>query len=333
MNYAEKEIDILKKYYPKGGCAETQKYIKRSRDSIRHKAKSLGITVIDDFMVSKIDVSEFLCPNDPEVAYLLGLLWGDGFVSCKKRSNYVMISLIKNDFDDIRLLFDPKKWKIKDGKNKHNPTWKPYTKAFLYNKYLAQFFKDNDFCEKSKTSPTKILQRIPEIFHFYFFRGWFDADGNNTSLMGKNSTGRLTIAGSFEQDWLELEKLSKKLKLKFSIYRTIGKNGHRYSQFKIQTMDSVKNFMNFVYQGKIFGLSRKLKKYKDYLQYLNDKLNKKSSKFLGVTKTKFNTWFAYVSYNKSLIRVGTYKTEIEAAIAYNLKSKEIKGNKARLNLI
>jgi hypothetical protein len=46
-----------------------------------------------------------------------------------------------------------------------------------------------------------------------------------------------------------------------------------------------------------------------------------------------NNWIARVGQNSKRIHIGSYKTEVEAAIAYNIKAQELYGNHANLNKI
>lgn len=66
-----------------------------------------------------------------------------------------------------------------------------------------------------------------------------------------------------------------------------------------------------------------------------------SSKYLGVYFVAANKrdgtitdkWKSSICHNGIYTKIGSYKTEIEAAIAYNTKAKEIHGNFANLNKI
>lgn len=62
--------------------------------------------------------------------------------------------------------------------------------------------------------------------------------------------------------------------------------------------------------------------------------NKKqpTSKYKGVSKdAKTNTWRARIHVNKKSIYIGRFKTEEDAALAYNEKAKELHGEFAVLN--
>lgn len=64
----------------------------------------------------------------------------------------------------------------------------------------------------------------------------------------------------------------------------------------------------------------------------NSKVINKSSKFKGVHFESFtNKWKVQIRINKKQVTIGRYKTEVEAAKAYDSKAKEVFGEFARLN--
>ena len=56
------------------------------------------------------------------------------------------------------------------------------------------------------------------------------------------------------------------------------------------------------------------------------------SKYLGVQKSR-KMWKAEIVHNYKQIYLGTFKTQVEAALAYNKKALELKGEFASLNII
>lgn len=59
-----------------------------------------------------------------------------------------------------------------------------------------------------------------------------------------------------------------------------------------------------------------------------------SSRFKGVyLRRSSGLWRAQIGYENGRIVIGEYETEVEAAIAYNLRAKELFGRFARLNAI
>jgi hypothetical protein len=61
------------------------------------------------------------------------------------------------------------------------------------------------------------------------------------------------------------------------------------------------------------------------------KIPKATSKYKGVTKSKYNTWYSYITVNKVRYPIGSFKTEEEAGRAYDKKAIELLGDKAKLN--
>jgi hypothetical protein len=61
-------------------------------------------------------------------------------------------------------------------------------------------------------------------------------------------------------------------------------------------------------------------------------IRSKSSKYKGVYWSKVaKRWQAYLAFHKKRIHLGLFESEIEAAIAYNEKAKELFGKYAKLN--
>lgn len=62
-----------------------------------------------------------------------------------------------------------------------------------------------------------------------------------------------------------------------------------------------------------------------------------TSKYLGVhfytSKTNYTAWIAKIRHNKILYRLGYFKSENDAALAYNKKAQELHGEFANLNII
>lgn len=255
--YNEIEIKLLREHYPIGGTDRVQKFINRSSDSIRHKAKSLLIKVNDDFKLSKINLDDLIDPVTPQSAYVLGILWGDGTLHWNKlqRSYRISLTLIEDDFNDINELFARFHFsRIK----KRKASWRQCICATICHKKFAQFLKDHDFLTKSKSSPTKILEVIPNQNKHYFFRGWFDADGSNNEI--KKGKYTITISGSFGQDWESLEQICEKLNVKYKIYRMKWKTS-KYSAFSVCGYNNIMRFFTYLYNGVSMGMSRKFKNF------------------------------------------------------------------------
>ena len=67
---------------------------------------------------------------------------------------------------------------------------------------------------------------------------------------------------------------------------------------------------------------------------------KRSSKYFGVSAVKlmqngrdYQYWLARIRHKGKAVYIGSFETEEEAALAYNAKCKELRGQFARLNLV
>ncbi|HUS72318.1 MAG TPA: AP2 domain-containing protein [Sedimentisphaerales bacterium] len=59
----------------------------------------------------------------------------------------------------------------------------------------------------------------------------------------------------------------------------------------------------------------------------------KTSQYKGVHLDKqYNLWRAHIKYNGKVIHIGRYKAEKQAAMAYDVKAKELFGSFAKINI-
>jgi hypothetical protein len=99
-----------------------------------------------------------------------------------------------------------------------------------------------------------------------------------------------------------------------------------------------------LYFNNTFGTNYKLNHILTYVteaeniheNILQDKINKKSSKYYGITKCKSDKFRAILVYNKKQIHLGTFTNELDAAIAYNKRAQQLNhenGCKYKINQI
>ncbi len=122
--------------------------------------------------------------------------------------------------------------------------------------------------------------------------------------------------------------MADKLGLRYKIDKRYNKCGNS-SSVSMHTEDSIRKFLDYIYQGEIFGLKRKKNKYDRLLKYKKDLTDKKSSKFRGVSKSD-NRWRMMVGSRKLNIAL-VFDIEIDAAKAYDSIAKEYYGDLAKLN--
>jgi hypothetical protein len=325
--WSQKEIEILKEYYPLEGTKGVQKRISKSRGSIIVKAYRLqiqGFQTLNNISRNQKDLSYITEISNPFAAYFLGFLWADGHID--KQFNCIRFKIISPDFEEIKHMFFPlfKDWDLKerwDGIATHTQT----TTLSISHATLHDFLVQNNYHIKSGTSADKILSIIPEYLRHYWWRGYFDGDGNFYFHRGAS---RIVIAACFKQDWNFAKILEDQFNICYVVHKG-KKEKYSYSNLNITGEFFTKRFMSYILQGEQFGLQRKYNKYYQYLIYRENKKRNRTSKFRGVSK-EFNKWTCSISCNKKYYQYSC-NTELEAALLYDQMAKKFFGKKAHLN--
>lgn len=208
----------------------------------------------------KFPVDKILNPDSGQVAYLLGLGWGDGSIN----KNTFLISILSSDMENILPFFDDfakfnvRKYSPKGGKEQ--------TSISIINKTIADFLKVNKYNDK-KSSPDSIIELIPNKFKYLFFRGFLDADGCIFyKKYGNRDRCKVTFSSCYAQNWTFLESLLGDLDVKFNIVRVYGRKNfpnRSYSSLEIPGFESQIKFLNYIYSDYNtypIGLKRKYQK-------------------------------------------------------------------------
>lgn len=199
--------------------------------------------------------------TNPEQAYTLGFLWGDGYLNCPKNTKccYPYIGIQREDFDRVIKTFQSLgNWHIYYRKCNDR---KEQGEAYLCNNTMGYFMRTNDYKLKSHTSPKKILSIIPENIKHYWWRGYIDADGCFYINETRNIC-QFSLSGSYDQDWSKFEELLTFLKIKYRIRRRIQNEKSKSSIVSISKRTSITKLGNYLYCGeKNIGLERKYKKF------------------------------------------------------------------------
>jgi hypothetical protein len=267
------KIKFLRKHYPAKGSEICAVKFKFPPYTIRHKANKLKISANSSAIhikrlskiKTKVDADQFINIKSPEAAYLLGLIWADGYIHKKGRVSFIRVAMVSKDLDLLSDIFlKTGEWNIKKVKSRQK-YYRPQTIITTNNRLLVDFLIKNGYQAKSNISACSILSKIPEHLHQYWFRGCFDGDGCAYIVPATqkiNRTNNVFIASSFNQDWKYLIKLSEKLKIKYHIYKS--KNKYRAgSRWTICSLDSCLKFLRFIYSDNLrIALPRKLNKYK-----------------------------------------------------------------------
>ncbi len=290
--WKENEIKFLIDKYSMNGAEYCSKELSKTIDSIRSKVSKLKLKI--DINKRKeiysksnsekwkhydkplneynINLNLFLDIKIPEIVYLLGFMWGDGYIYSLGKGKINKITICNNlssDVDEIKNIFlKTGQWNIYNHKRKNK---KDMTEISTNNLPLCNFLIENDFKMKSYYSPDKILNKIPNNLLHYFYLGLSDADG---CFYYNKTCYQYIITSTLEQNWLFMENLCEKLNIKYNIIKIDNKNS--YSQFRIINKKDIIKIGKFLYKNyhddKI-GLNRKYNKYLDIFKKEKIKIN------------------------------------------------------------
>lgn len=218
---------------------------------------------------------EFLTPQSPYIAYLLGFIWADGHIEYnpKKFRRRVSIEIKRDDFLSL--------WGII---NKFGG-WRQYFRARtlrnkvfemgtarISNKKIIEFLVSHGYTTKF-SSPDSLIKVLPAEIRKYFFRGLFDGDGSFHFNKDRWATV-FNITGCFEQDWTFMENLCKQLNVKYRISRRHSQ-GTKRSDIIINNVAEVVKISEFIFDGfesDRIGLYRKFEVFQEIKQYFLNKV-------------------------------------------------------------
>jgi len=283
----------LKDNYEKLGQQECSKKLKRTLSSVGRKANRLNLKVdknvtkclksknvkkswitresdivLENFnSIVKTDLSLF----GSDFSYILGYLWGDGYlyVGGVGNKNFINLEIFKDDGENIKdIMLKCFKWNIYYRTRKNR---KPSMKFEINNRYLVDFFKKYDYDKKSYISPTKILNEIPEKHKHRFLCGLSDADGC-FYINKEKSVYQYQISSSYSYDWSEIEKIFTNLDLKYSIVRREQKrkdgNYDLSSVIRTTNRTDVTKFAEYIYSDNEICLKRKKDIYENFKNFI-----------------------------------------------------------------
>lgn len=198
----------------------------------------------------------------PEFCYYLGYLWADGFID-RNPVGYGIYLEIQEE-DGLSILDNLLSIMLFSIKKRQRPGRKPSLTFSINSKVIKNFLFQNDYQNKSIASADKILSLIPESLKHYWFRGYFDGDGNfsviNQTVDNKFKRFEISCYGSYNQNWTFIEKQLNDLNIQYKIIKRVRSSGLSSLVLIGKRRDVIK-FGKFLYQGKDFGLKRKKEKW------------------------------------------------------------------------
>jgi hypothetical protein len=273
---------------------------------------------------NRINDEVFINNFNQESVYILGLLWAYGHIC--KNTNSITIECVKDDINYFYPIFQ----KTGDFNlyERQRPNRRLQGTINGCSLKLSNFLKENDYTNKSSTSPCKIISKIPKNLLHYFYLGWSDGDGCFYHSKTLNSI-QFIISGSYDQDWSSIISLCEQLNIQYRIDKFITKKTHKYSRFLINKNNDILIFGEYIYNNSTLGLIRKREKFNSIKNYVNEQ---NSAIFLCYDRTgnlvnEFNSLKSASDWlNKGRYVGGSIRDSIigRQSTAYNYIWKETK---------
>lgn len=287
--YSEREINFIKTNYKNLGrkvCADT---LKISESRVFCIAKKFGIDgydiVLDENARERqvkppfrynVNHEDFLNVNDPVKAYILGLLWADGFVDYSGKEKYkdyyelrdtVILGVTEPDVFEFEEYFKRTGNWIRYKTRKGNPNHLIPSSLYTNNFYLAREMYKLGYCERPNGFE-KILNFIPKGYHNMFLLGFSDGDGSieKFNTHRHKPQYRFSYASCYEQDWTGVENVLKGLGVEYVIVRgrtDLGGN----SRLIVRRNESIKKWLNWLYKDYPENAIALKRKYNRYLEF------------------------------------------------------------------
>lgn len=283
------------------------------------------------FRLYSFDYNFFSIIDSEEKAYLLGFLYADGHNNTTNGS--VRIELQYSDIGFIESIAKLLKFTGPIKKLVKKCAGKEYFSAKLqlnnraFSNRCIELGMDHDKSFLIRFPSEKI---IPKNLLRHFVRGYFDGDGSISFNPKKSRYAIISIIGNKHFINSLRQYFEQEAEVRCSTYwhnnkksRYIGINGNQ----------QVARALEHLYTNCSIFLPRKMEKYILLKSLLREFSRKKScaSKYFGVTATKEGTWRSIAYVKRVSHYLGTFKTEIEAAKAYDNFCLQNNHNLTRIN--
>lgn len=214
-------------------------------------------------------MKKFVPEYTPEFCYSLGFLWGDGNIVYRpSRYEYkVQFEIVKEDFQEVFPVFQAwEKWHSYERNRKNRRT---SSVAAVCGKHMCEYLIEYNY--KNKGSEATILNAIPKEMQHYWLRGLLDADGhisfkNQSTGNGKYKHLGVHFYACYNYQWSSILNVLKQFNFKCRQRKRVTGNT---SEISCQTRESALLFLDLIYSGKQFGLSRKKEKYTNACLFYN----------------------------------------------------------------
>ena len=192
--------------------------------------------------------------DTPNKAYLLGFLYADG---CVNKNNTISFAVHQKDKEILEMY-------VSELKATNQITYvknKPHVRLTFCSKHMCDTLI-NLGCGHNKTNSLE-FPAIPEIYKYDFIRGFMDGDGCISVInRGKYKSISLSFTGTLE--------MLQELKSIFNIDNKITFYRNSYALHIGKIVDVLRILKNIYNEADLY-MTRKYNKYKEYLEWMNDK--------------------------------------------------------------
>jgi hypothetical protein len=249
--YGKEVINVIKKIYPPYGLKYTAKSINLDEKIVQNIVSTLGLK----FKLKCKKIHRKIHPSvidysNPIFIYFLGFFWGDGSLSDNKKCNIVINNISQDLYNLLPFFYEICEWGFFEKKQKNR---QEQLTLYINDRDLYNLLATNNYLNKKGESACKILNNIPKHLQFYWFRGFFDADGSYTfedDCYGNIKKSFFSFTSSYNQNWDFIKILFKELNItNYTIYKHINKKQEKFSAIRISETKELKKILDYIYQG------------------------------------------------------------------------------------
>ena len=260
--------------YPTKGVKYCSEKISICRSTISSFIKRKGLKLNKESLykiLSKntIDIDRYINVVEPEIAYIIGLLWTDGSVSFannKSKTPIIKHTCVKYDSSNSDSIFIKLGWGRFESENLKSIGKNTMVANWVSSRELGDYLIENNF--RNKDLGTSIFENFNDLLS-HFLRGFFDGDGCITISKAGSKYKQIAIyfSSTSTQDWTFITKILDSLSIKYKIRINTDKLG-KSSQICINDSESIYNLCEFIYKDSDgIRLVRKYDKYQEFLEY------------------------------------------------------------------
>jgi len=255
--WTKEEEDFLRRYYATVPARNIGVLLGRSKKSVIHKARGLGLLAVSRPLSYPRKIKEYL--PSPDLAYIIGAVKGDGWITLHRQKSgethyslAYIVGLVTKDYEFAEQFRKsicnvtgrmPKIMLLCQHRSSANPNGEIF-RVVISDKSLFHLL----------SRPFEELKRYIEPYPTYFLRGFFDAEGSAWTVKRRNRSSEEFVVKFCNTDKGLLEYV-RELLIRLKIYPApkmfgtmgnLGVNRKKCYNLVIYRKNSVKRFMEVV---------------------------------------------------------------------------------------